>query len=72
MYDYLKIFLDISLKFSAYVHHITALIWYENFGHCLLRKTAVPSIKEKLWNPPEALFVDILSRKIFWRGFRPI
>ena len=72
IHDYSKTVWDISLKFSAYVQHMTALIWHKNFGHCLLGKTAAPSIKPKLWKSLAALFVEIFSKKILGGGFRPI
>ena len=72
IHDYSKTVWDISLKFSAYVHHMTALIWHKNFGYCLLGKTAAPSIKPKLWKSLAALFVEIFSKKILGGGFRPI
>ena len=72
IHDYSKTVWDISLKFSAYVHHMTALIWHKNFDHCLLGKKAAPSSKPKLWKPLAALFVEIFSKKILGVGFRPI
>ena len=72
IHDYSKTVWDNSLKFSAYVHHMTALIWHKNFGHYLLVKKVAPSSKPKLWKPLAALFVEIFSKKILWGGFRPI
>ena len=72
IHDYSKMVWDISLKFSAYVHHMTALIWHKNFGHCLLSKKAAPSSKPKLWKPLAAIFVEIFSKKNFGVSFRPI
>ena len=72
IHDYSKTVWDISLKFSAYVHHMTALIWHKNFGHYLLDKKVAPSSKPKHWKPLAALFVETFSNKFFWGGFRPI
>ena len=72
IHDYSKTVWDNSLKFSAYVHHMTALIWHKNFDHCLLSEKAAPSSNQKLWKTLVALFVEIFSKNILGVGFRPI
>ena len=41
-----------------------AQIQHQNFVYCSLGKTAVPSIKPKLWKRLAALFNEIFSKKI--------
>ena len=72
IHDYSNIVWTTSLKFSAYVHHMTALIWQKKFGHYLLGKKAAPSSWSKLWKPLATLFVEIFSKRILGGGFRPI
>ena len=56
---------DISLKFSANVHHMTALNWQKNFGHISTLKLAAPSRMPKFWTTVAPVVFEIFSKKVF-------
>ena len=56
---------DISLKFSANVHHMTALNWQKNFGHIPTHKSAAPSRMPKFWTTVVPHIFEIFSKKFF-------
>ena len=63
---------DIALKFSAYVHNMSALNWQRNFWHYSISRSAAPPSVPKLLMPLATIFVEIFSKKFFWWGSRPI
>ena len=63
---------DISLKFSAFVHHMFGLNWQKKFGDCSINSSVAPSSMQKLWAPLATKFVEKKIWKKFWWGFRPI
>ena len=56
---------DIALKFSAYVHHMSALNWQKNLWHYSISVSAAPPRVPKLPTPLATIFVEILKKKIF-------
>ena len=63
---------DISLKFSAYVYHVSVVNWSKNFGSCSISWSVAPPSMPKLWMPLATIFVEIFFKKRFWWGSRPI
>ena len=63
---------DISLKFSAFVYHMSGLNWQKNFDHCSICVSVAPSSRQKLWAPLATIFVEKKFWKKFWWGFRHI
>ena len=62
----------IALKFSAFVHHMSALNWQKNFGHYSISVPVAPSSMPKLLTPLATIFVEIFFQKKIWWGFGPI
>ena len=60
---------DIALKFSAFVHHMSALNWQKNFGHYSISVPVAPSSMPKLLTPLATTFVEISFQKKIWWGF---
>ena len=63
---------DISLKFSAFVYHMSGLNWQKNFDHYLICVSVAPSSRQKLWAPLATIFVEKKFWKKFWWCFRHI
>ena len=63
---------DIALKFSAFVHHMSALNWQKNFGYYSISVPVAPSSMPKLLTPLATIFVEIFFQKKIWWGFGPI
>ena len=61
----------IALKFSAFVHHMSALNWQKIFWYYSICGSVVPPIVPKPRTPLVTIFVEIFFQKIFWWGSRP-
>ena len=62
---------DIFLKLSGFVHHMSALNWQKNLGHCFISQPATAHIGKKLWWPLATVIFEIFWNEKNWGGFRP-